>query len=302
MLTRAIPFIFVVLWASGFVGARFGLQYAEPATLLSLRMIANVALFVVLIVLLRRRIPTGMSLVHCGVVGMLIHGCYLGGTYLAIGLGMPAGLSSLLVGLQPILTTLILVVTIKQRFSVAQWLGLFLGFIGISLVLAGKVDWQDESHKSLAVGICILALFGITLGTLYQKRFCQGIDMVGSATVQYFAAGMLFVPYAVTFETMHVNWTLEFTLTLVWLVVVLSCIAILLLLYMVEKGASESVASVFYLVPPMTAFQAWLMFDESFDIVGVIGMCCAVIAVYLVVKAPDIRLGRLNRWRERSPN
>jgi len=302
MLVRLIPFVFVVLWASGFVGARFGLQYAEPATLLSIRMMANVVLFAVLIVLLRRRLPSGKALLHCGVVGVLIHGFYLGGTYLAINLGMPAGLSSLLVGLQPILTALILISIAGQSFKVSQWLGLVLGFVGISLVLMGKVDWQAETHKTAAIALCIVSLVGITIGTLYQKKFCQGVDMVGSATIQYFAAGLLFIPYALRFETMQVDWSMPFVLTMIWLVVVLSCIAILLLLYMVEHGVASSVASVFYLVPPTTAIQAWLMFGESFDSFGVLGFAFAAVAVYLVAKAPQIRFYQRRKDKPVNPH
>lgn len=245
MLLRLIPFLFVLLWASGFVGARLGLEYAEPATLLAIRMLANIALFLLLIVLLRRRVPTGAAFWHSCVVGLSIHGFYLGGTYWAISLGMPAGLSSLLVGIQPILTALILVVTVQERFRFSQWLGLALGLLGISLVLSGKMDWQTEAHKTLAITLCLMALVGITLGTLYQKRFCHGVDMVGGAMVQYLAAACLFLPFAWQFETMQVQWTTTFVLTLLWLVVVLSCAAILLLLYMVKNGASSSVASVF---------------------------------------------------------
>lgn len=291
MLIKFIPFVFVVLWSSGFVGARFGLQYAEPATLLSLRMIANVLLFVLLIATLKRKVPRGSAFFHSCVVGILIHGFYLGGTYLAIDMGMPAGLSALLVGLQPILTAIMIVTFTVERFNWAQWVGLALGFSGISLVLMGNIEWQSGAHKMEAVLLCILALIGITFGTLYQKRFCQGVDMVGSAMVQYFAAAILFVPYAISFESMQVDWTVEFSLTLVWLVVVLSCVAILLLLYMVEHGAASSVASVFYLVPPTTALQAWLMFGESFDFYGALGFALAAIAVYLVVKKPNLSLG-----------
>ncbi|WP_171981426.1 DMT family transporter [Vibrio aestuarianus] len=292
MLIRLIPFLFVVLWASGFVGARFGLAYAEPATLLTLRMVANVVLFWGLVVLLKRRIPQGRHFWHSCVSGVLIHGCYLGGTYQAIFWGMPAGLSSLLVGIQPILTALLLVVMSSERFNIAQWLGLALGFTGISLVLMGNIEWQSEHYKWFAIGLCLLSLLGITPGTLYQKKFCQGIDMVGSATVQYLAALFLFLPWALSFETMQVQWTPTFIMTLAWLVVVLSCISILLLLYMVEHGAASSVASVFYLVPPTTAIQAWLAFGESFDWLGVAGFCLAAIAIYLVVKKPNIAIKR----------
>ncbi|OQQ06666.1 EamA family transporter [Vibrio campbellii] len=288
MLIRAIPFVFVILWASGFVGARFGLQYAEPATLLSIRMAFNVLLFLVIVAFLRRRIPTGRDFWHSCVVGILIHGFYLGGTYFAISLGMPAGLSSLLVGIQPILTAVLLVAFASEQFKPSQWIGLSLGFVGIAMVLMGKMEWQSDLHKTLAIGVCLSSLFGITLGTLYQKKYCQQVDMVGGATVQYLAALAMFLPIAMQFETMQVQWTTEFILTLIWLVVVLSCVAILLLLYMVKNGAASSVASVFYLVPPTTALQAWFAFGESFDWMGIVGFVLAATAVYLVVKKPEL--------------
>ncbi|WP_253650092.1 DMT family transporter [Vibrio sp. Y29_XK_CS5] len=287
MLIRAIPFVFVILWASGFVGARFGLQYAEPATLLSIRMAFNVLLFLVIVVLLGRSIPTGKDFWHSCVVGVLIHGFYLGGTYFAISLGMPAGLSSLLVGIQPILTAVLLVVFASEQFKPSQWIGLSLGFVGIAMVLMGKMEWQSDLHKTLAIVVCLSSLFGITVGTLYQKKYCQQVDMVGGATVQYLAALVMFLPVAMQFETMQVQWTAEFIFTLIWLVVVLSCVAILLLLYMVKNGAASSVASVFYLVPPTTALQAWFAFGESFDWMGIIGFVLAATAVYLVAKKPE---------------
>lgn len=288
MLVRFIPFVFVILWASGFVGARLGLQYAEPATLLTIRMVSNVVLFWLLILVLRRRIPRGKALLHSVVVGVLIHGFYLGGTYLAIDLGMPAGLSSLLVGTQPILTALLLVLFTAERFRRSQWLGLALGFVGISLVLAGNMAWQSDQHKWLAIGLCVVSLLGITLGTLYQKKWCKGCDMVGGAMIQYLAASTLFLPYAMQCETMQVEWNMTFILTILWLVVVLSCVAILLLLYMVEHGAASNVASVFYLVPPTTAIQAWLVFGESFDLLGALGFLLSACAVYLVVRKPRL--------------
>ncbi|MEZ8824102.1 DMT family transporter [Vibrio amylolyticus] len=290
MLIRMIPFVFVVLWATGFIGARYGLQYAEPATLLSIRMVANVLLFIGLIIVLKRSIPKGWAFVHSLVVGMLIHGFYLGGTFTAISLGMPAALSSLLVGIQPILAAVLLLSWGCERFQMRQWVGLVLGFIGIALVLGGDIEWQSKEHQWIAVGFSLFSLLGITLGTLYQKRFCQGVDVVGSAMLQYVAAGVLFIPVALNFETMQVMWTTEFVLTLIWLVVVLSGAAVLLLLYMVEHGAASSVASVFYLVPPTAAVQAWLMFGESFDWVGIVGFLLAAIAVYLVVKKPTNKL------------
>ena len=294
MLIKMIPFLFVILWASGFVGARFGLEYAEPMTFLSLRMVLNVVLFAVLIMLLQRRIPTGRQFWHSCVSGLFIHGLYLGGTFQAIHWGIPAGLASLLVGSQPIFTALILLLMGTERFNLAQWLGLALGFAGISCVLMGNIEWQSDAHKWAAIAMCVVSLIGITVGTLYQKKFCQGVDLLGGALVQYVAAVALLLPAAMQFETMQVEWTPTFMMTLGWLVVVLSCIAILLLLYMVEHGASSSVASVFYLVPPTTAIQAWICFGESFDRLGALGFVLAAVAVYLVVKKPVL-------WRSRMP-
>ncbi|MGF1761072.1 DMT family transporter [Photobacterium sagamiensis] len=290
MLARFAPFIFVVLWSSGFIGARFGLEYAEPATFLLLRMLANVTVFVVLMVLLRARLPRGKEGFHSMIAGLLIHGFYLGGTYEGISLGMPAGLCSLLVGLQPILTAVILVNFSNEKLRSSQWLGLLIGFVGIAMVLQGNMEWQQEGHREAAYVFVVLALLGITLGTLYQKKFCQGVDMIGGAVWQYTAAALVFLPVAMTTETMAVQWTTEFIFTLSWLVVVLSVIAILLLLYMVRHGESSKVASTFYLVPPMTAFQAWLVFGEEFDTFGIIGFALAACAVYLVVRKPKEKL------------
>jgi len=292
MAARMIPLVFVVLWSSGFIGARFGLPYAEPATFLFIRMAANVGVFILLMFILRAHLPRGRALLHSMVAGLLIHGFYLGGTYEAISLGMPAGLCSLLVGLQPILTAVIMVMTWNERMRLSQWIGLLIGFVGIGLVLQGNMEWQQEGSRQAAYVFTLFALLGITLGTLYQKKFCQGVDMVGGAVWQYTAAALLFMPVALTTETMVVNWTPEFIFALVWLVLVLSGIAIILLLYMVKNGEASKVASTFYLVPPMTAFQAWLAFGESFDGYGVVGFLLAAMAVYLVTRKPRLPSGR----------
>ncbi|WP_217511191.1 DMT family transporter [Vibrio metschnikovii] len=289
MFIKMIPFLFVILWSSGFVGARYGLIYAEPMTLLSLRMLLTVLLFGGLLALFKRQsIPRGNALWHASVAGLLIHGLYLGGTYQAIYWGMPAGLTSLLVGTQPVITVLLLVIMTPQRFTVSQWIGLGIGFVGISFVLLGNLEWQSEDQQWAAVGMCLLSLFGITVGTLYQKRFCQQSDLLGGTLVQYMAAAVLFIPLALKVESMSVQWTTTFVLTMIWLVVVLSCVAVLLLMYMIEHGASSNVASIFYLVPPTTAIQAWFAFDESLDGLGILGFILTALAVYFVVKKPKL--------------
>lgn len=285
-MARFIPFIFVMLWSTGFIGARFGLPYAEPATFLFIRMALNILIFMVLLYLVNGQFPTGRARLHSMVAGVLIHGFYLGGTYYGIYLGMPAGLCALLVGLQPVLTALLLVGMGQERLALSQWLGLLVGLIGITLVLQGNMSWQQEDHKVAAYLCAAAALLGITLGTLYQKRFCQQVDLVGGSVYQYLTAALLFAPVMMTMESMQVEWNLTFTLTLAWLVLGVSVTAVWLLLYMVRHGEASKVASTFYLVPPVTALEAWLAFNETFDAMSAVGFMLAAMAVYLVMRKP----------------
>ncbi len=282
MAIRIIPFIFVLLWASGFIGARFGLAYAEPATLLLIRMVATTLVFTFCLLLVQRNTPDVKQILHSCVVGILIHGCYLGGTFMAISMNMPAGLASLLVGLQPILTALVLVGGNKKKLQPTQWAGLLIGLAGIALVLSGDLAWGSSGSKFIAVSMSLAALCGITFGTLYQKHFCQGTDILWSTFIQYIAASIFFAPYALLFETMSVQWDVKLFMVLAWLVFGLSCCAVLLLLYMVKHGAAENVASIFYLVPPVTALQAWILFDEQLDWSAVFGFILAALAICLV--------------------
>lgn len=290
MFLRLIPFVFVLLWASGFVGAKLGLEYAEPATLLSIRVVGNLIVFALLMLLLKHKLPKGASFWHSWIAGVFLQGLFLGGAYTSIAFGLPAAMCSLLLGMQPILTAIILMVVAYERFDLFRWLGLILGFIGVALVLEGGLDWQTGVDSAVAIGLSVVALFGITIGTLYQKRFCREVDLVGGILVQNFAAAAIFIPFAFLFESMHIHWTVEFAFTIGWLVIVVSCIATLLLMFMVDSGETSKVASVFYLVPPVTALQAWLFFDESFDTLGVGGFLLTAVAVYLVMKSKRPRV------------
>ena len=269
MLTKYVPFIFVALWSSGFIGAQYGLQFAEPATFLLIRMLANIGVFIILLLIFKSQLPTGKDVIHSLIAGILIHGFYLGGTYQAISLGMSSGLCALLVGVQPILTAVLLVNFGKQRLLPLQWLGLFVGLVGITLVLQGNIEWRDTSNKYAAYSFAFIAL-------------------IGSMVWQYCAAAFVFLPVALLNETMAVTWNAEFIFGVMWLVLVVSVSAILLLLYMIKKGDSSSVASTFYLIPPMTAFQAWIIFGEHFDTQGAVGFTLAAIAVYLVIDRKSV--------------
>lgn len=285
----AMPGVFVVLWSTGFIGAKFGLPYAEPFTFLFIRCVLTLVIIVPLLGLFKAQWPPSPTLWgHAAMTGLLVHGAYLGGVFYAIHLGLPAGLASLLVGLQPLLTAALALPLLGERLTAWQWLGLVLGLLGITLVLSGKLAPGEaglfEGFGLGALACVFAALLGISAGTLYQKRFCAGMPLLGGSIAQYLAAGIFFGGGALLFETRQVDWTPTFVATLAWLVLVLSIAAILLLMALIRRGAASRVASLFYLVPPLTALEAWWLFDETLGAVALAGMAIAITGVILVVR------------------
>jgi drug/metabolite transporter (DMT)-like permease len=276
----AAPAVFVVLWASGFIGAKLGLPYAEPMTFLSLRMAAAVALLAVVILLTRPKWPDRAGIVHSAITGTLVHGLYLGGVFAAIENGISAGLIALIVSLQPVLTSTLANRWLGERVLPRQWLGLVLGLAGVYLIVHENMTAGDV--RPLAWVFAAIALTGITFGTLYQKRFGGGIDWRPGLCVQYATAGILFTLAAFAFETRIVHWTPQFVFALGWLVVVLSFGAIWLLYFLIRRSAATRVVSLFYLTPPLTALMAWLFFDERLAPLALVGMAICVTGVALV--------------------
>ncbi|MGM0701224.1 MAG: DMT family transporter [Pseudomonadota bacterium] len=283
-----MPVLFVALWSTGFIGAKFGLPHAEPFTFLFVRFVLTLALLLPLTGLLKVDWPRGLRLwSHIGVSGLLVHGAYLGGVFYGIQLGMPAGLAALLVGLQPLLTAALARPLLDERLAPLQWLGLALGLTGITLVLGSKLDPGGALFQGFGLGALAsvtVALVGISLGTLYQKRYCTGMPLLTGTAVQYLAAGTLLGLGALLFEERDIEWTPTFMLTLLWLVLVLSISAILLLMALIKRGEASRVASLFYLVPPVTALEAWWLFDERLPMVGLIGMAVTIAGVVLVAR------------------
>jgi drug/metabolite transporter (DMT)-like permease len=220
--------------------------------------------------------------VHIAIAGVLLHGGYLGGVFTAIHAGMSAGLSALIVGLQPILTALAAAAFLGERVTVRQWLGLALGFGGVALVVAQRLTVGGLSGFSFAMAL--LALVSITIGTIYQKRFCGAFDLRTGAVIQFVAAGLALAPFALAFEHESVRWTGEFVFALGWLVVVLSIGAISLLTLLIRRGAATKVASLFYLVPPVTASIAFFLFGETLGPLALAGFALAVVGVAVVVR------------------
>ena len=287
LLLRFAPGLFVILWSTGFIGAKYGLPYCGPLTFLFLRF-CIVSLVLGLVALGSGAVwPKGWrASLHCMVAGLLVHGFYLGGVFTSIHLGMPAGLSSLIVGLQPVLTALLAGFLLGERLLPRQWAGLGLGLIGVGLVVGEKAFGPAAAQSSfgLAAVLCaLMALVGITLGTLYQKRFGAAQDLRAATVLQYLACTVVYLPLAAS-EGFHVDLTLPFAAAMAWLVLVLSVGAIGLLMMMIRRGEASKVASFFYLVPPVTAFQGWLLFQESLGLLAITGMAAAAFGVALTVK------------------
>ena len=282
-MTRFYPFLFVLLWSTGFIGAKFGLPYAEPITFLCLRY----ALVIVVMggVALATRAPWPHSprqWLHIGVTGLLVHATYLGGVFVAIGHGLPAGIAALVVGLQPLLTALGAGLLLGERVRPRQWAGLVLGFGGVGLVVAHKVAAAASTPELTAmIAPVLIALVGITAGTLYQKRFCPAFDLRTGSVIQFVPSLVVSALVASQTETMTILWSGHFVFALGWLVLVLSVGAISLLNLLIRSGSAVNVASLFYLTPPTTALIAWAVFGETFTGLALAGMGITVFGVWL---------------------
>ena len=282
-LMSAAPLMFVLLWSTGFIGAKYGLPYVEPFTFLSLRMGFVVALHVLIVWLWSVRWPTATEAKHSAITGLLVHGVYLGGVFLAIKQGVPAGISALIPGLQPILMSTIANRWLGERVSPVQWAGLALGLAGVALVLHDRS--MIGSGTPLGWAASFASLIGITLGTLYQKRHNSNIDWRSGNLVQYAAAGIFFALVAFTFETRAVDWTGEFVFALAWLVLVMSFGAVGLMYWLIRRSSAASFGSLLYLVPAVTAVIAYFLFGEKLDAVSITGMIICAVGVFVVNRA-----------------
>ena len=281
-LSRIFPLLFVVLWSTGFIGARLGLPHTEPLTFLFVRFTAVVLLMLAIALATRAPWPQGArAWFHIGVSGLLLHGVYLGGVFIAISLGLPAGVAALVVGVQPLLTAVgagwLLDETVLRR----QWLGLLLGLGGVALVVANKLGTVFALSALLP---CAVALLAITAGTLYQKRFCPAFDWRSGAVAQFVPTALATGLGAWLFETGRMDLTGEMVFALAWLILVLSVGAVSLLNWLIRQSSAVNIASLFYLVPPCTAIVAWALFGESFSQLALGGMALVVGGVYLARK------------------
>lgn len=283
---RVMPVVFVGIWSTGFIVARYGMPNSPPFTFLAWRYFFSIACFLVWIRSARVQWPQGRAQWgHLAVTGVLMHAGYLGGVWAAVKVGMGSGLSALIVGLQPVLTA----VWLSSRgghVSRRQWLGLLLGFLGLALVLARKLEGGVEV-SAWSLGMATMALLSITTGTLYQKRYVTPCDVRSANTVQLIAALLVTLPIALL-ETEQAQWNGEMVGAMAWSVVGLTLGGSSLLYMLIQRGAAASVTSLMYLVPPTTAVIAWFLFGEAITFVTIAGIALTALGVSLVVRPPKI--------------
>ncbi|MFO1244368.1 MAG: DMT family transporter [Ramlibacter sp.] len=286
-LIRAMPVVFVLIWSTGFIVARYGMPHAPPMKFLAVRYALSFLCFLGWILWSGVRWPQSRDQwAHLAVTGMLMHAAYLGGVWAAVKAGMGAGLSSLIVGLQPVLTAVWLSAT-GSKVTPRQWLGLSLGFAGLLLVVSRKFVHGSAGDTATVfnVALAVLALLAITVGTLYQKRFVQPCDVRSANAVQLLAALAVTLPLALL-EPETMRWNAELAGAMAWSVLGLTLGGSSLLYLLIQRGAAASVTSLMYLVPPTTALVAWVLFSEPVTAVTLAGTALTAFGVALVVRAP----------------
>jgi drug/metabolite transporter (DMT)-like permease len=280
ILAIGAPALFVFLWSTGFISAKLGLPYIEPMTFLVLRFLATTIGFLALVLWLGLAWPAPRIVLHQCVAGILLHGVYLGGVFASLAAGVEAGASALIVGLQPLLVAAVAAPLLGERVASRQWLGLALGLAGVGLVVFEKLG--QGLGTPVGVLLSVLALLGITTGTLYQKRFAAGVDLRVGNVFQFGAATLVTGFLAFTFEERTVDWQPPLIFALAWSILVLSFGAVTLLYVLIRKGAAARVSSLFFLVPPTTALMAWALFDEWLPPLAILGMAVTMAGVALV--------------------
>ncbi len=281
MLSRFAPALFVLLWSTGFVGAKYGLPYADPFVFLSVRILIAAFILFVIALVLKLPISIGASAIRrSSLIGFFLHACYLGGVFFSISKGLPAGVAAVVTSLQPVLVSLMAVKILGEQLKAKQVAGLVIGLIGVVLVL-GPTFEQDIPASSV-IGI-LIALIGSTTATLLQKKFGTDVPLISGTAYQYLASGLILAIAAVATSGTRIQWSGQFIVAFVWLIGGISVGAILLLLWLLNTGSAASVSSLFYLVPPATAVEAFLLFGEKVNTQGFLGIGVTALGVWLVI-------------------
>lgn len=282
--SRFIPPLFVLLWATGFIGARYAMPWAEPFTFLAVRFVLAFVLLLLIALVMRRPAASPRDAVNAMVAGALMHGVYLGGVFWAIRHGLPAGLSALIVGLQPLITAVMAGLFLGEKILPRHWAGLAVGFAGVVIVLSPKLAGFTGGVTPATLTASVISVIAMSAGTVWQKRFAGGADLVSGTLWQYLGGAVLMLVGSFAFETRAMTVNGEFIFAMAWLVFVLSIGAIFLLMVMIREGEMSKVASLFYLVPAVTAVIAWLLFGEELSAIQIAGMAVAMVGVGLATR------------------
>jgi drug/metabolite transporter (DMT)-like permease len=281
-LARFAPALFVLLWSTGFVGAKYGLPYADPFVFLSVRILLAAALLFALAKLMKMPVRIGSTaVVRSGLIGFFLHACYLGGVFYSIAQGLPAGVAAVVTSLQPVLVSVLAVKVLGEKLRTGQMIGLLTGLIGVILVLGPSIDAKIPTPAVIAI---LVALMGSTTATLLQKKLGADIPLISGTAYQYLFSGCVLGAIAIATQETSITWNLRFSASFVWLVLVLSVGAILLLLWLLNTGSAASVSSLFYLVPPATAIEAFFLFGEKVNTQGFLGIGITALGVWLVMR------------------
>jgi drug/metabolite transporter (DMT)-like permease len=280
-LSRFAPALFVLLWSTGFVGAKYGLPYADPFVFLSVRILIAAFILFVIALVLKLPISIGASAIRrSSLIGFFLHACYLGGVFFSISKGLPAGVAAVVTSLQPVLVSLMAVKILGEQLKAKQVAGLVIGLIGVVLVLGPT--FEEDIPASSVIGI-LIALIGSTTATLLQKKFGTDVPLISGTAYQYLASGLILAIAAIATSGTRIQWSGQFIVAFVWLIGGISVGAILLLLWLLNTGSAASVSSLFYLVPPATAVEAFLLFGEKVNTQGFLGIGVTALGVWLVI-------------------
>ena len=289
LLARAAVPAFIIVWASGYIVAKLAAKDAEPLSFLILRYVGVVILMIVLALASRAKWPSRRDALHIAIAGVLIQALYLGGVWVAIRMGLSAGVAALIVNMQPVLTACFAHWT-GERVNLRQGIGVGVGFAGVLIVLAAKLgDAALSATLGVPTLLCFAALLGTTIGVLYQKRFVPHFDLRTGQVIQFSAAIVVTLPFVFAFESFAIRWTPQVIFALLWSVFVLSGVGISIMFYLLRSGSVTRLTSAMYLVPGLTAVFAWLLFGESLPWSVLVGMSVTLLGIYLVVSVPKIR-------------
>ncbi len=284
----ATPALFVFLWSTGWISAKFAASHADPLWFLTVRFGCAAAVISLYAFAVRAPWPSGRrAWMHALISGALLHGIYLGGVWWAVKHGLSAGVSGLLAALQPLLTALLAPYLLRETITPRQWAGVAIGLFGVLLVLSPKLGVAlggTGEAAWLALGINIIGMFAVTAGSFYQKRFVAGADLRTVTSVQYLGALAIVTPLALATETLHFDHSLTLYAVLAWSVLVLSVFAIAIMLMMINRGELMRMSVLIYLVPSVVAVQAWLLFGETLNAVQITGMVLTAAGVYMATR------------------